>query len=100
MVSTGGQEMVVRILPQVSRLLQGSSSKQSGYEFDANDELAVSKEVRVEAYKLMIEMAAFAPVEFPLPMLVADVTDASIDLDLMNQALLAVFRLPCQNFAS
>ncbi len=62
MVSTGGQEMVVRMLPQVSRLLQGSGTKQSGYNFDESDEFDVSKEVRIEAYKLMIEMAAYAPV--------------------------------------
>lgn len=68
----------------MSRLLQGGGSKQSGYEFDATDELTVSKEVRVEAYKLMIEMAAYAPVDFPLTMLVADVTDASSDLELIN----------------
>jgi hypothetical protein len=65
MVSTGGQEMVVRLLPQVSRLLQGNVSK-SSYDFDASDELDVSKEVRVEAYKLMIEMAAYTSVTFPL----------------------------------
>jgi hypothetical protein len=65
MVSTGGQEMVVRLLPQVSRLLQDNVSK-SNYDFDASDELVVSKEVRVEAYKLMIEMAAYTSVTFPL----------------------------------
>ena len=62
MVSTGGQEMVVRMLRQVSRLLQGSGTKQLGYNFDESDEFDVSKEVRIEAYKLMIEMAAYAPV--------------------------------------
>ena len=57
--------MVVRLLPQVSRLLQDNVSK-SNYDFDASDELVVSKEVRVEAYKLMIEMAAYTSVTFPL----------------------------------
>lgn len=61
-VSTGGKEMVVRMLPQVSRLLQGSGTKQLGYNCDESDEFDVSKDVRIEAYKLMIEMAAYAPV--------------------------------------
>lgn len=38
MLATGGQQMVARVLPQVMTVLQGSDGKQTGYDFDANED--------------------------------------------------------------
>ena len=95
MLATGGQQMVARLMPQVMTLLQGSDGKQNSYDFDPNEDWKGSKEVRTEAYKLLIEMTTFFPVIFPLAMLVQDVTETdSPDFKLMNQAFLAIFHLP------
>lgn len=95
MIVTGGHEMVSRFLPQVRRLLQGSSAGSSRYDFDATEELTTPKEVRIEAYKLLINMAAFVPVDFSMQMLVNDITEmTSPDFNIVNQALLAAFNLP------
>jgi hypothetical protein len=67
------------------KLLKGNSFSQSGYEFDASEEYTASKEVRIEAYKLLIAMSSYVPVDFPLQMLVADVTDMNDpDFNLVN----------------